>query len=400
MDVAITGAGIISAMGVGAAVSREGLRTGRSFLRPCDTLDLPLEVTRPLGRVPAGAEFGLTRPDGRSADRGRALLQFATAAAAAQSGRAFDEPGRFAVGTTLAGMVTGTAMYRDWRDGQAPRRVTFRDYLPSDQAGVVAEANGFAGGVQVISDACAGGANAIGLAARAVELGLVPWAVAGGYDPLCAFVVAGFDSLMALAHEQCTPFDANRTGLALGEGAGFVVLERTTDARARGATIYGRVTGYGASSDAYHITKPHPQGDGAARAMRTAIADAGIAPGDLRWVKAHGTATPPNDAMESAAITAALGDAAGAVPVSSLKGTIGHTLGGAGAVETLLALICMQDGFAPPSVGLETPDPCTEGLDLIQREPRAIEPGPVLCNAFGFGGSNASLVVEPGEVVL
>jgi 3-oxoacyl-[acyl-carrier-protein] synthase II len=400
MDVAITGAGIVSALGVGTAVSRDGLRAGRTFLQPCNTLDHPLEVTRPLGRIPAGAKFGLTRPDGRTADRGRALLQFASAAAAAQSGRSFGEAGRFVVGTTLAGMVTGTAMYRGWRDGRPPRRVTFRDYLPSDQAGVVAEANGFTGGVQVISDACASGANAIGLAARAVELGIVPWAIAGGYDPLCAFIVAGFDSLMALAHERCTPFDANRTGLALGEGAGMVVLERRADAAARGATIYGRVTGYGASSDAYHITKPHPQGDGAARAMSAAITDAGLAPGDLRWVKAHGTATPPNDAMESAAIRTLLGDAAGAVPVSSLKGTIGHTLGGAGAVETLLALICMQDGFAPPSCGLADPDPAAEGLDLIQGAPRAIEPGPVVCNAFGFGGSNASLVVEPGEALL
>lgn len=396
MDIAITGAGIVSALGLGAAASRAGLRTGATCLVPGDTLDLPLQVTRPLGRVPSAVTLG----DGDHADRGRALLHTATAAAVAQAGREFSEPGRFVAGTTLAGMITGTAMYRAWRDGNTPRRSAFRDYLPSDQVSAVADANGIAGSVQVISDACASGANAIGLAARAVALGIVPWAIAGGYDPLCAFVVAGFDSLMALTHDLCTPFDADRTGLALGEGAGIVVLERTANARARGATIFGRVIGYGASSDAYHITTPQPDGEGAARAMRAAIDDAGIEPGALRWVKAHGTATPPNDAMEALAIKRALNSAAATVPVSSVKGTIGHTLGGAGAVETILALICSQAGFAPPNAGLTTPDPAAAGLDLIRGEPRAIEPGPVLCNVFGFGGSNASLIVEPGEAAL
>ncbi len=395
VPVAITGLGIVSALAAGVAATRAALREGRSGLRTAAALDLPLAAPVPLGVVPDGTLPARTGRQ-RAPDRGRALLEIAAREAVASSGlepRALP-PGRVIVGTTLGGMETGTALYRAAREGRPVARARLRDYLPGDQVARAAEKLGLPGPATAVADACASGATAIGLAFRAVRTGAVPWALAGGYDPLCAFVVAGFSSLQAVSPEPCRPFDRRRRGLSLGEGAALLVLEDEAAARARGARVLGRVLGYGAASDAHHLTQPDPSGAGAARAMRAALADADVAPGDLAWVKAHATATVPNDRMEATALRAALGDAAGHVPVVGLKPLVGHTLGGAGAVELALALCASAEGILPPTLGLEEPDPACEGLDLPRGAFRAFHGGPILCNAFGFGGLDASLVVQ------
>jgi 3-oxoacyl-[acyl-carrier-protein] synthase II len=394
MDVVVTGVGVVSALGTGVGAHRAALRAGTVGLAPAAALDLPLAAPRPLARVADPIASSAGRP---AMDRGRALLLRAAEDALRHAGLRPDAPGRFLVGTTLAGMRTGTALYRQWREGAPLRRAHLRDYLPGEQLALVARALGVPCAPLLLSDACASGANAIGMAARAVASGSAPWALAGGYDPLCAFVVAGFDSLMALAPQRCQPFDRRRSGLALGEGAALLVLERADAAARRGAPARGRVLGYGASSDAHHLTHPDPTGGGAARAIAAALRDAALPPEGLAWVKAHGTGTPPNDTMEAAAIRTALGPATARVPCSSLKGTVGHTLGGAGAVEAALALCAMAERLVPPTHGLEEPDPACAGLDLVRGTARDVRPGPVLCNAFGFGGSNAALVVASGS---
>ena len=242
----------------------------------------------------------------------------------------------------------------------------------------------------MFSNACASGANAIGRAFRDVRAGAADIAVCGGYDPLSEFAFAGFHCLQALTAELCRPFDRNRSGLAIGEGAGVLILEGWERAEARGARIRGEIVGYGESTDAYHMTRPEPGGRGAEDALRRAIEDAGLEPGQVDYINAHGTGTPFNDATESAAIGAVFGPAAARIPVSSTKAMIGHLLGGAGAVEGILTVMALREKRIPPNINYETPDP--ECALRIVREPETpVRMDIALSNSFGFGGSNATL---------
>jgi 3-oxoacyl-[acyl-carrier-protein] synthase II len=243
---------------------------------------------------------------------------------------------------------------------------------------------------RLFSNACASGANAVGYAFRAVRAGQAAVAFCGGYDPLCEFVFAGFHSLQALTPELCRPFDKNRSGLAIGEGAGILVLEGWDRAKARGARILGEIIGYGESNDAFHMTRPDPDGKVAALAVHRTLADAGITPEVVDYVNAHGTGTPFNDASEAAALLAVLGSRAREVFVSSTKSMIGHLLGGAGAVEGILTVLALREQWLPPNVNYETPDPACD-LRIVRRAERADRLTVALSNSFGFGGANATL---------
>jgi 3-oxoacyl-[acyl-carrier-protein] synthase II len=247
--------------------------------------------------------------------------------------------------------------------------------------------------VSAPSLACASGNVALGLALDWIRAGRCDSVLAGGVDVLNDFVVAGFASLKALDPLPCRPFDRARRGLNLGEGACYLIVEAEPHARARGARIRAFLNGYGVRTDAVHMTGPDPTGSGAARAMRAALADAGVAPEHIGFVSAHGTGTVFNDLMEAKALTQVFGTRIATTPIHSAKSAIGHTLGAAAALEAALCVRTLESGLLPPTVGLIELDP-EIGLDVVHKTPRAAYPRAVLSTASGFGGTNAAIVLS------
>ncbi|MFO7715518.1 beta-ketoacyl-[acyl-carrier-protein] synthase family protein [Desulfosarcina sp.] len=240
--------------------------------------------------------------------------------------------------------------------------------------------------------ACSSGATAIGYARDLIRQGAAEVMVCGGTEPLCRITYSAFNALQAVDPDFCKPFDRNRRGMSLGEGAGILILESLTHARHRGARIYGEVLGCGISCDASHMTAPDPNASGAVGAMTAALADAGISRQDVDYVNAHGTATPANDLMEIRGIKTVFGNRAQQIPVSSTKSMIGHTLGAAGAIEAVACILAIEQGFIPPTIHHETPDEACN-LDVVPGVSRKAAVDIVLSNSFAFGGNNTSLVL-------
>jgi len=269
-------------------------------------------------------------------------------------------------------------------------------------AGHISLKYGLKGPSLPIVTACASSANCLGEAFRAIKHGYIDLAITGGAEASITEIgVAGFINLTALTESTdpdraCIPFDKDRAGFVMGEGAGALVVERLDMALARGARIYAEVVGYGTTSDAYHMTAPLPDGSGAAEAMRVAIDEAGIEPSQVGYVNAHGTGTPANDLPETLAVKTALGKHAYNVPFSSTKSVTGHLLGAAGAIESTVCALALRDGFIPPTAGLETPG---EGCDLdyVQKTGRKADIRYALSNSLGFGGHNACLCLKKWE---
>ncbi len=254
-----------------------------------------------------------------------------------------------------------------------------------------------------ISTACATGANAIGEAAEIVRRGQADVMLAGGSEAsVNAMALAGLGNMTALSTRNddpkhaSRPFDLTRDGFVMGEGAAVVVLESQEHAQARGAHIYGELLGYGSTNDAYHISAPSENGRGAADCMRMALDDAGIKPGQIDYINAHGTSTPLNDKSETAAIKTAFGEQAYDIPVSSTKSMTGHMIGAAGAIEAIFCLLAMRDGIIPPTINYTTPDPLCD-LDVVPNEARKSELQVCMSNSFGFGGHNATLILGKGS---
>lgn len=246
--------------------------------------------------------------------------------------------------------------------------------------------------------ACAASANAIGDGAEIIRRGDADVMVVGGAEAaVCEFAVAGFAQTRALSTRNddpsgaSRPFDADRDGFVIGEGAAVLILEERERALARGVRIYGEFLGYGMSADAYHMTLPRPGGMGAARAMQNALDDGGLDATDIGYINAHGTSTPANDSTETAAIKLVFGDYAARIPISSTKSMTGHLLGGAGALESLVCLLAIRDGVLPPTINYTTPDPECD-LDYVPNEARNVEISRAMTNSFGFGGHNVALV--------
>jgi 3-oxoacyl-(acyl-carrier-protein) synthase len=263
---------------------------------------------------------------------------------------------------------------------------------PSSVSRAPAKRLGFGGPNCVISTACAAGNSAIAYAANALSAGRADAMVAGGADELSQAMLMMFDSFRALAPDVVRPFDLHRRGLLLAEGAAALVLEREIDARARGARMYGRVLGWANAADAHHMTAPHPDGDGAIRSMLGALERAGAAPADLDYISAHGTGTPSNDAVEAHAIRRMLGADADDIPVSALKGSLGHSQGAASAIEAVACLLAIRDGLVPPTANHCTRDPACD-IDVVAGRPREARLRLVLNNAFGFGGNIECVVL-------
>ena len=381
----ITGAGVVSALGIGWRANAEGFRTGKVAFGPVTLFD----VSRQRAKTAAEVK-GL---NGKT-DRASQLLLLATREAWEQSGWAPSGDLPLVLGTTSGGMSLGEEFYRQAiatpakRRGQARRVI---HYQPQRQALDLAAAFGFSGPITIIANACASGANAIGHAFELVRSGQAQRALTGGYDALSHLVFAGFDSLQALSTTHCRPFDAARDGLALGEGAAMLCLENFDYAQSRGATILGEIAGYGAASDPHHLTQPDPDGNAAFEAMSAACESAAIDPSQISYINAHGTGTPLNDSAEALAIRKLLGAPARA-PVSSTKSSVGHLLGAAGAIEAVVCLMALREGWLPPTSTTRETDPLCDFA--LVRQPTGANVECVLSNSFGFGGANAALVLR------
>lgn len=396
----ITGAGIITSMGNGYAANAQGFREGRSALRDITLFDTSRQRVGRAGELTLPDELPenlLSSKQAARVDRPSAMLIHAGAEALAQAGWGPGAAGRVPIclGTSAGAMQIGEAYYRqsvDTPGSQRGQALRVWQYQTQTQARQLADALGLSGPVSIVTNACSSGANAIGHAFHLVKRGQAERVLCGGYDALSAMVFAGFDSLQALTTGTPRPFDANRDGLALGEGGALVTVETLEAARARGAEILCEIIGYGASTDSHHLTQPHPEGDAALRSMQAACKEAGVTARDVDYINSHGTGTPLNDIAEGRAIQRWAGEDVAGVAVSSTKASIGHLLGGAGAVEAVIAVMAMRGNWLPPTMTVETPDDvCT--FDLV-REPRDAEINCVLTNSFGFGGANATVIMR------
>ena len=345
------------------------------------------------------AETVMTPKEARRSDR---FSHFAIAAAQQAWDEAAPEgfdPERVGVviGTGVGGLGTLERETLAWLNegDRAVSPMFVPMMMPNAAAGLIAMRFGIEGPGFSVASACATGGHAIGEAKRMIQRGDADLVVAGGSEAAITNVcLAAFKRMGAMSKSGLScPFDARRDGFILGEGAGVFVLEAEEHAKARGAKVYGKVAGYGASNDAFHITMPDEEGKGAVRSMRRALEDAGAQPKDVGYINAHGTSTPYNDKIETIAIKSVFGSNGGVPPVSSTKSAIGHLLGAAGAVEAVISLSAIERGVLPPTLNLEEPDPECD-LDYVPDGPREA-PGltTVLSNSFGFGGQNATLVL-------
>jgi 3-oxoacyl-[acyl-carrier-protein] synthase II len=396
--VVVTGAGVVTALGMGWKKNADGFRIGRVAIRPVTLFDASRQRVKVAAEVDLPPSLPQTRLGDRQIqrmDRAAKLLLLAAHEAWRQSGWEPSENLPLVLGTTSGGMSLGETYYRQAiQTPLAYRRQATRmvHYQAQREALDLADAFGFNGPVNIIANACASGANAIGHAFDLLRRGHAERVFTGGYDALSHLVFAGFDSLQALSPTQCRPFDAHRDGLALGEGAAMLALETRDSAKKRGAEILGEITGYGAATDAHHLTQPHPNGDAAFASMTAACESAKLAPDKIDYLNAHGTGTPLNDSAEAAAINRWAGAHAKNIPVSSTKSSIGHLLGGAGAVEAVVCLMALREQWLPPTSTLQTPEPLCEFP--IVREPRDARLEFALTNSFGFGGANATLILR------
>jgi 3-oxoacyl-[acyl-carrier-protein] synthase II len=403
--VGVTGIGVVSPIGTGTDEFWAGLITGRSGAGPIksfDPSDLSVQIA---AEVTDFEPTDLIPP--KEVSRTDRFTHFALAASALAEGEAGLLAGSFdpdrtgvIIGSGIGGLQTIVTEH-DALLGGGPRRVspfTVPKLMPNAAAGQVAMRFGLHGPSFSVSSACASGAHAIGEAARQIRCGAADVMLAGGSEAaITPLAVAAFARMGALSERNddpqtaSRPFDAGRDGFVFGEGAAVLVLESIESADARGADVLAILSGYGASCDASHVTQPDPEGKGAQRAMLAALEDAGIEPGAIDYVNAHGTSTPMNDRIETLAIKAVLGARASKIPVTSTKSQTGHLLGAAGAVEAAATILMMRRGIIPQTINLESPDPQCD-LDYVSEGPREGKLRTALSNSFGFGGQNSALV--------
>ncbi|HEY3497597.1 MAG TPA: beta-ketoacyl-[acyl-carrier-protein] synthase family protein [Polyangiaceae bacterium] len=391
--VAVTGVGVVSALGYGAAATFDRLVAGERGIRELRLFDALDARCRLAAEVPDLDVRAVAPPDeAEHWSRSDALAVLAAREALAQAGARGGRLGVSLGGTTGGMLETEGGLLAGPLDRVEPARVEPLLSYPLD---VTTERVGRAVGAvrfSTVCAACASGALALVEAVEWLASGSVERVIAGGSDGLCRLTFFGFDSLGALATEPCRPFDRRRAGLSLGEAAAFLVLERESTARARGAEILAFLSGAATGAEAHHITHPEPSGAHASKLVRRALSSAGLGPSDIDYVNAHGTGTLQNDAMEAKALLDALGGEAGRVFVSSSKGQLGHTLGAAGAVEAVACVLALQRGVVPPTGGLEEPE--VPGLRHVFTRGVPAPLRSALSGSFGFGGTGAVLVFE------
>ena len=383
---------LVTPLGAGLNATFAALRDGRSGLKKCDFLDVDLDTYT--GRV-AKLEDKPVRADLASYDcRNNRLAQlgieqdgFAAAVASARERYGRDRIGVF-LGTSTSGILDTELAYRqrDPETGSLPANFNYAgSHSCYSVADFVQKSLDLAGPAMVVSTACSSSAKVFGNAARMIQIGLCDAAVVGGVDSLCLTTLYGFNSLGLVSSHACRPYDADRDGISIGEAAGFVLLEKIT-ARPDPDTIL--LLGVGESSDAYHMSSPHPEGAGARRAIQDALADANLKPSDIDYINLHGTGTKANDAAEDQAVFNTFG---GDVPCSSTKGATGHLLGAAGVSEAIISALCIRNGFMPGGLNTQQIDPALHVQYLLQNRQQTVNR--VLTNSLGFGGSNCSLIL-------
>ena len=396
--VVVTGAGIVTALGTGWGKNAEGFRAGKTAFRPVTLFDVSRQRVKMAAEADLPEQMPATLLSARQSarlDRASALLLLASVESWRQSGWEPSDDIPVVLGTTSGGMPLGEDYFRQAvRTPRLHRRQATRayHYQAHSQGRIVLDALGLGGPATIISNACASGACAIGQAWELIRGGAAEKVFTGGYDVLSQLVFSGFDALQALSPTRCRPFDKNRDGLAVGEGAAMLALETLESARQHNADILGEIIGYATTIDRHHLTQPDPEGNAAFAAMSQACAVAGITPAEIDYVNAHGTGTLLNDGAETTAINQWAGARAATLPVSSTKAGVGHLLGGAGAVEAVVCLMALRGQWLPPELELETPDPACR-FPLVT-QPRDARVNTVLSNSFGFGGINATLILR------
>ncbi len=402
--VVVTGIGAVTPLGTGVDVFWPRLVAGECGIDRISLMD-PSEFTTQIAAEVRdfNPEDWMDRKEARRVDR---FITFAAASAQ----MAIDDSGipkeEYAeqigvlIGSGIGGLTFLGEQYRRMIDG-GPSKVSpfLVPYMIPDMAsGMVSIIHRLKGPNTCVVSACSTGADAIGMAYHTIKRGDAIAMVTGGCEaPICEISLAGFCAARAMSTNNdnpksaSRPFDAGRDGFVMGEGSAVLVLEDYEFAKARGAKMYAEVIGYGMTGDAYHITMPDPEGGGATRGMQMALRNAGVEPGQVDYINAHGTSTPYNDKFETMAIKKTFGDHAYKVPVSSTKSMIGHTLGAAGAIESLICILAMRDGIIPPTINLDNPDPECD-LDYVPNVARKKDLSVTLSNSFGFGGHNVSLM--------
>jgi 3-oxoacyl-[acyl-carrier-protein] synthase II len=414
--VVVTGLGMVSPLGCGIETNWKRLLNGESGARKIDTFDVSDLTSQIACMIPHGdGTNGTYNPnqwmepkDQRKVDD---FIIFAMCAARQALDDANwhpdNEADRCATGTMIGsgiGGLSGIAETSLLLQERGPRKVSpffIPGRLINLASGYVSIEHGLKGPNHSVVTACSTGAHAIGDASRLIALGDADVMVTGGTEsPICRIGMAGFCAARALStafndtpEKASRPYDRHRDGFVMGEGAGIVVLEEFEHAKNRGARIYAEVVGYGLSGDAYHITSPSPEGDGAFRSMSAALKRAGISASDIDYINAHGTSTQVGDEIELGAVERLLGNAASRVSMSSTKSCTGHLLGAAGAIEAIFGILAIRDNVAPPTINLEDPSVET-AIDLVPHTSRKREINVVLSNSFGFGGTNASVILR------
>jgi 3-oxoacyl-[acyl-carrier-protein] synthase II len=402
--VVVTGLGAITPIGNDVSSYWEGLSTARNGVAGITLFDASRHACRFAAEVKDFDPSGwLELKESKRWDRFCQFGVIAAKQAVSHAGLTIDESNQHRVGTAIGSGVGGLLMMETQAHvlkDRGPDRVSpfcVPMMIPNMATGLTAIALGAKGPSSAVATACAAGSNAIGDAYRLIQLGLADVMVAGGAESaITPLGVAGFASAKALSFRNddpttaSRPFDAERNGFVIGEGAGVIVLESLEHAQARGAQILAEVVGYGMTCDAHHITSPSPGGVGGAEAMRLALKDARLEPDDVDYVNAHGTSTQANDSNETSAIKSALGDRAYQIPVSSTKSMTGHLLGGSGGIEAVAVVLAMEHNLVPPTINYQNPDPACD-LDVVPNQAREHTLNVVLSNSFGFGGHNVCL---------
>ena len=405
--VVVTGLGCVSPVGNNVTETWQALLAGRSGSAPITAFDASAHKTKFAAEVKGfdpAALFG--SKDARKMDRFTQLATAATLEAMVQSGLTITESNRdrvgILIGSGIGGILTLVEQYEVMRQ-RGPDRVSpflIPMMISDGAAGNIAIRIGARGPNMSLATACASGTNALGEAAEMIRRNAADVMIAGASEAaISAIAMAGMNVMTALSTRNddpqtaSRPFDKDRDGFVMGEGAGILILESLESAQARGANILCEFSGYGTTDDAHHISAPAEDGAGAANSMRLALQDAGLSLTDIDYINAHGTSTPMNDKSETSAIKTVFGEQAYKIPVSSTKSMTGHLLGASGALEAVISSMTILDNILPPTINYSTPDPICD-LDYVPNQARKAEPRHVMSNSFGFGGHNATLVLS------
>jgi len=414
--VVVTGLGLVTPLGADVETAWANILAGKSGAGPITRFDASDQLCKIAAEVKFGTGPGQFDPNKRVDHKVQRQVDLFIQYGIDAAGQAIEDAGlehlteaqKLRAGSSIGsgiGGLPGIEKESIVLHEKGPRRVSphfVHGRLINLISGQVSIKYGLKGPNHAVVTACSTGAHSIGDAARMIALDDADIMLAGGAESaICPLGIAGFAQARALStnfndqpERASRPYDKDRDGFLMGEGAGVVCLEEYEHAKARGAKIYGEIVGYGLTGDAYHVTAPHESGDGGFRAMQNALKRAGMTPADIDYINAHGTSTPLGDEIELGAVQRLFGDAMKNVSMSSTKSAIGHLLGGAGAVEAIFCLLAMRDQIAPPTINLENPSDACVGVDLVPNVAKKRTIRAALNNSFGFGGTNASLVLK------